>query len=178
MILSRTDRERLRKQFLPAVVKLMFVGEAPPASGRFFYRQDSGLFRAIKEVFVEYDPSINEMDFLAQFERLGCYLVDLCGKPVDRFEERERRRARTIGERHLAAALRELQPAILISVVRAIEPNVAAAIRLANWSGRHVALPYPGRWHRYRKVFQSELLTLLRSLSASASADDPRQRER
>jgi hypothetical protein len=169
MMLSQASRERLREQFLPSTVNLLFVGEAPPASGRFFYRQDSGLYRAVREVFMEYDRAIDDADFLVHFQRLGCYLVDLCGNPVDDLEPHERQQARKTGERHLSAILRELRPATLVSVVRSIEPNVAAAKDLANWRGRHLALPYPGRWHRYRKVFQGELLTLLRSLPSPAS---------
>jgi hypothetical protein len=173
---AQADRERLRAQFLPSPVRLLFVGEAPPASGRFFYQQDSGLFRAIREVFIQSDPAINESNFLVEFQRLGCYLVDLCGRPVDRLDLPERQRARKTGEKHLAALLRELQPAILVSVVRSIEPNVAAAKELANWSGTHVTLPYPGRWYKYRKVFQSELLTLLRSLPGMEKSRRVRQR--
>ena len=169
MIAPQLDRERIRAQFLPSPVHLLFVGEAPPASGRFFYRQDSGLFRAVREVFMEYIPAINEANFLVHFQGLGCYLVDLCGKPVDQLEPRERQQARKTSEWRLAAVLRELQPAILVSVVRSIEPNVAAAKELANWSGPHVALPYPGRWRRYREIFQRELLTLLRSMPATRS---------
>jgi hypothetical protein len=116
MIASQIERENLREQFLPFPVELLFVGEAPPASGRFFYRQDSGLFRAIREVFIEYDVAINESNFLVKFKHLGCYLVDLCGIPVDQLEQKKRLQARKTGEGHLATALRELQPAILVSV--------------------------------------------------------------
>jgi hypothetical protein len=48
MIDSQIEREHLREQFRPSPVELLFVGESLPASGRFFYRRDSGLFRTIK----------------------------------------------------------------------------------------------------------------------------------
>ena len=48
---ARRQRERLRQQFRPEAVRLLFIGESPPASGRFFYHGDSGLYRAIREVF-------------------------------------------------------------------------------------------------------------------------------
>jgi len=31
-------RERLRKRYRPSPVRILFVGESPPASGRFFYQ--------------------------------------------------------------------------------------------------------------------------------------------
>jgi hypothetical protein len=39
-------REHLRKHYRPDRVRILFVGESPPASGRFFYQADSGLYRA------------------------------------------------------------------------------------------------------------------------------------
>jgi hypothetical protein len=45
-------RERLRRRYRPDGVRILFVGEAPPASGRFFYQADSGLYRAVRDTFV------------------------------------------------------------------------------------------------------------------------------
>ena len=81
---------------------MLFVGEAPPASGRFFYQADSGLYRAIRDAFVDACPNIAEDNFLKSFQELGCYLVDLCGKPVDRMNSKQRRRACRDGEVRLA----------------------------------------------------------------------------
>ena len=85
-------RERLRRRYRPARVRILFVGEAPPASGRFFYQADSGLYRAVREAFVEAFPDVAAGDFLKAFQEMGCYLVDLCGKPVDRMAPRQRKR--------------------------------------------------------------------------------------
>jgi hypothetical protein len=164
---SSPDRERVREQFRPAEVELLLIGEAPPASGRFFYNRDSGLYRAVRDVFIEYDSSIEETNFLHRFMVLGCYLVDLCGRPVDRVEAHERQQASKAGENHLASVLQELRPPTIVSLVRATEPHVAASVRLAYWTGRQVALPYPGRWHKYRQVFRVELLALLHSIDLS-----------
>ena len=70
-------KEVLRERYRPAHVRLLFVGEAPPASGLFFYRADSGLYRAIRSAFVTAFPALRSEDFLASFQALGCYLVDL-----------------------------------------------------------------------------------------------------
>jgi hypothetical protein len=62
---------------------MLFVGESP-ASGRFFYRADSGLYRAIRQTFLSAFPDLKDADFLESFRQLDYYLVDLCGSPVDR----------------------------------------------------------------------------------------------
>lgn len=79
-------------------MRVLFVGEAPPASGRFFYQEDSGLYRAIRQALFEAFPVLRERDFLESFRALHCYLVDLCENPVDRLGSRQRLRARRDGE--------------------------------------------------------------------------------
>ncbi len=155
-------RERLRRRYRPAHVRILFVGEAPPASGRFFYQADSGLYRAVREAFVEAFPDVAAGDFLKAFQEMGCYLVDLCGKPVDRMAPRQRKRICLEGEARLARRLKQLRPKIVITVVRSISSNVKRSERRAGWLGEHVELPYPGRWYRYRKVFLEDLTSVLR----------------
>ena len=41
---------------------MLFVGESP-ASGRFFYRADSGLYRAIRQTFLSAFPDLKDADF-------------------------------------------------------------------------------------------------------------------
>ena len=72
-----SGRERLRKRYRPERVQILFVGESPPASGRFFYQADSGLYRAVKETFLTAIAPLAKNDFLDSFRSLGCYLVDL-----------------------------------------------------------------------------------------------------
>jgi hypothetical protein len=155
-------KERLRKRYRPARVKILFVGEAPPASGRFFYRADSGLYRAIRDAFAHACPALPNEDFLESFRAQGCYLVDLCGRPVDRLGRKARRRACVNGEARLARTLKRLQPDIAITLVRSIARNVRRAEGRAKWSGQRIELPYPGRWHRHRMEFLSGLAPVLR----------------
>jgi hypothetical protein len=143
-------------------VRLLFVGEAPPASGRFFYQADSGLYRAIRDAFFAALPDLREHDFLESFRSLNCYLVDLCGRPVDRLEARQRKQAHTEGEIRLGRMIRQLQPEIIITVVRSIAPNVIRAQQLSNWMGVHLVLPYPGRWKQHRVAFDELLIPVLR----------------
>jgi hypothetical protein len=156
------SRERLRRRYRPARVRLLFVGEAPPASGRFFYQADSGLYRAVRDAFARVFPKVDESDFLASFRGLGCYLVDLCGRPVDHLSRKERKMACLGGEARLARTLKQLSPKIAITVVRSVGVNVKRSEARANWHGQHIELPYPGRWQRHRARFLRELTVVLR----------------
>lgn len=167
------DKERLRERYRPERVRMLFVGEAPPASGRFFYNADSGLYRAIREAFISVLPSLREENFLQSFSDLGCYLVDLCGRPVDRLSQKSRRKFCEAGEPRLAQTLQDLRPEIIVTLVRSIATNVRRAKTAANWSGLHVELPYPGRWHQHRAEFLRVLKPLLRRTFSSRKRDRP-----
>lgn len=158
---STLARERLRRKYRPARVRLLFVGEAPPASGRFFYQADSGLYRAIREAFAIAFPTMQEGNFLESFRDLGCYLVDLCREPVDGLSKGQRRRTWLESEARLGAVLKRLRPRVVITVVRSVAPSVRRAQELANWAGPHVELPYPGRWRHHRVAFLKALVPVL-----------------
>jgi len=155
-------KEGLRRSYRPGHVRLLFVGEAPPASGRFFYQADSGLYRVVRHTFIEALPSLQDADFLTSFRDLGCYLVDLCGRPVDQLDRKERRQACIEGEARLGKLVTQLRPEIMITIVRSIAANVIRAQQRAGWTGKHLVLPYPGRWHSHRDAFAAELVPLLR----------------
>jgi len=135
------------------------IGESPPASGRFFYQRDSGLYRAARDAFQIHDSGINDANFLEAFQAAGCYLIDLCSDPVDRFSLKARRAACVAAEPALADTIIRLQPHAIATIVRSIEANVESAIAAARWSGPILNLPYPGRWKRHREIFVDGLAT-------------------
>lgn len=155
-------RERLRKRHLPDPVRILFVGESPPASGRFFYQADSGLYRAVRDTFATAFLLLPKSEFLDSFRSLGCYLVDLCGQPVDHMTRDARECACRAGEVRLARTIRELHPKIMVAVVRSIRQNVRRAQARAGWSDVYLELPYPGQWQRHRFEFERQLVPLLR----------------
>jgi hypothetical protein len=159
------DLERLRRRYRPAAVRLLFVGEAPPASGRFFYNRDSGLYRAIRDAFHSVDSSINDESFLATFQRTGCYLIDACPHPVDRFDPRSRRAACLAAEPLLSLRIKKLQPQAIVTLVRSIRNNVERATQRAGWHGPLLDVPYPGRWIRHREIFLDALVPRLKALA-------------
>jgi hypothetical protein len=159
---ARETRERRRRQYRPEDVRILFVGEAPPASGLFFYNENSGLYRAIRATFVKALPGFSEADFLTSFQSLGCYLVDLCGEPVDQMDVGPRKEICAHDESRLTETIRQLRPKLIVSVVRSIKKNVSHACKEANFEGQHVNLPYPGRWERHRIQFEQALTPILR----------------
>ena len=159
---KRLAQEQLRRGYRPEVVKILFVGESPPASGRFFYRADSGLYRAVRETFLRAFPTLANEEFLDSFRALGCYLVDLCSDPVDDLPRRERVRACRAGEVRLARTICALQPEVIVTIIRSIRENVERAQNQAGWRGFHLEVPYPGRWESHRIEFQKNLVPLLR----------------
>jgi hypothetical protein len=158
---SLPARERVRRLYRPDRVQILFVGEAPPASGRFFYLEDSGLYRAIRDTFIAAYPFLPNTGFLDAFRAFGCYLVDLCGQPVDDLPRSARASICFAGEARLARAIRTLRPKVIVTLVRSIRPNVNRAQIAAGWSGLHLELPYPGRWKHHRVEFQRQLVPLL-----------------
>jgi hypothetical protein len=172
-LLTRNQREALRESFRPKQIRLLFVGEAPPASGRFFYSGNSGLYRAMREAFKVVDPRINDENFLTMFQASGCYLTDLCPEPVDQLDVASRRRARLAGERLFSKKLIHLRPERIAPMLRTIANHVANAAARADWHGEIIELPYPGRWFRHRAEFVKALTPILRELVSLASALGP-----
>lgn len=161
---SRHQRETLRSSFQPGRLRLLFIGESPPASGRFFYQRDSGLYRAMRDTFRLVIPAIDDRNFLATFQAAGCYLIDLCLEPVDRLDAKARRIACRDGERSLSRRILQLQPLMIATMLRSIESNVSRAALNANWRGPCIHLPYPGRWRKHREVFSKALAPIIYDL--------------
>ncbi len=141
---SKPQRERLRRRYRPTEVRLLFIGESPPASGRFFYQGDSGLYRAIRNVFHAAYPSIAGADFLPLFQASGCYLIDACLEPVDRLDRVSRRAACQAGERSLSRNIAKLQPRAIVTLLRSIQDNVERGQQMRR-DGRVQSSSYPIR---------------------------------
>ena len=163
---ARRRQERRRLGFRPLRIRLLFVGESPPSSGRFFYQRDSGLYRAMRDTFCIVDPSITDTSFLSAFQTAGCYLIDLCREPVDHLDSRSRRAACLASETSLSRTIGRLRPSRIVTVVRSIEANVSRAAFRAGWHGPFLHLPYPGRWSRHKDRFGKDLVASITEVIA------------
>lgn len=85
--------EAARESFRPKQIRLLFIGESPPASGKFFYI-NSAMTTFTSYAFEKaYNKKFsNTEDFLNYFKTCGCYLDDLSHIPVDDMPSEQRER--------------------------------------------------------------------------------------
>ena len=86
--------KKLRKKYTPPEIKLIFLFESPPESGKYFY-DDKGsvnepLFRDMMKCFIPFAASTKE-EGLREFARLGYLLADSTYKPVNHLDDSQRK---------------------------------------------------------------------------------------
>lgn len=69
--------QQTRQDYLPDVVRVLFIGESPPAGGTFFYYANSNLYRATYEGLAAGELGAADGNFRRCFQHAGCYLEDL-----------------------------------------------------------------------------------------------------
>jgi hypothetical protein len=147
--------EELRKSFQPSRITTLFVGESPPRSGKFFYAQNTGLYRAMQSVFDWED------DFLAWFKAKGFYFDDLSLVPVNGMGRKERRQQCEASVASLATRMKGYQPAAIVIIGCSVDKWIRQA---ANEAGLEVPIyttTYPGRFQRLREQFKNEMASIL-----------------
>jgi hypothetical protein len=163
------ELEELRRRYRPHPIKVLFVGESPPARGTFFYKGDSGLARYTKLSFQQaYSLSDLAMaDFLHGFKAAGCYLDDLCLEPVNRMNALDRRAAWKREVEPFARRLATDSPRIIVPILRSIESSVRQAAERAGLLDQvQSALSHPSMGNHPRYVAElSRLLVELREAS-------------
>src|SRR4051812_20336030 len=90
--------ERTRRKYKPDDIRVLFIGESPPAGGEFFYLANSALYYATRQAFETAIPALRKReDFVRAFCALGCYLarrpVTGAGQPSRPERPRATRRA-------------------------------------------------------------------------------------
>lgn len=160
----------LRERYRPSTTRILFVGESSPAGGTHFYRANSNLYRATREAFglglsVALPP--DGAPFLAWFRELGCWLIDLADRPVNRSAPAERASAVDPGIPGLAHTLRQTRPQRVVVVLRRIAPAVRAAAREADVDEHAIdVLPFPTR--QWRPVYVRQLAGIVGELLGGA----------
>jgi hypothetical protein len=155
------DFGALQRGYEPTELRILFVGESPPASGRYFYVGNSLLYSAMRDAFEDSLGRGPRGGFLDFFQDLGCYLTDLSNVPVNQlpFGARERTAARRAGIPGLVDLIRERKPAAIVGVLLDIEPEIREALQDSGESSTVHLLPFPRGQERTRFVRQlSELL--------------------
>lgn len=156
--------ERTRRRFTPTEVRVLFIGESPPAGGTFFYYANSNLYKATRSAFEAAIPALrDEPDFLNAFTRLGCYVEDLCEQAVNHLDLRDptRLHARAEGVRPLARRIQGWSPRAIVVVMKAIADDAAAALTAAGLDAvDREELPFPARHY---DQYVRRLTSLVRS---------------
>jgi hypothetical protein len=168
---SDDSRERLRSQYRPNDVEVLFVGESAPDGGTFFYSADSHLFHAVREACVRAYGDVPEGDaFLDWFRDRHFWLYDLADRPVNRMRGRPRRTAVEAGTIRLARLIRELGPDFVVAIKESIAPTVRQAAELARHPQQRVrVLPFP--LYQWRRRFVDELAYFLGAEPRSGGQD-------
>lgn len=157
--------EDIRESYRPKVIRLLFIGESPPANGSFFYLGNSNLYRHTQQAFADafgrtFDDGHN---FLRFFKEQECYLDDLCNKPVNQIKGKAmRRQMRRDSQQSLAERITSYQPEAIVVVMKAISKDVEEALRIADSPLKPIAvLPFPGRWPSHIKDYTRGLVQVL-----------------
>jgi hypothetical protein len=147
---KRVSISTLRQRYRPNRIRLLFVGESPPANGRFFYAANSNLYRYTAEAFERvFKADRRERDlFLRRFQRLGCYLVDLCNTPANQLSQAARAELRRAGVGRLRRLMKQYEPDAVVCVMQGIVPFVREALRGTRLrDGSLLQLPFPAFGH-------------------------------
>jgi hypothetical protein len=157
------DREELRRSFRPKKIKILFVGESPPANGAFFYVY-SPMTKYMAQVFAQVrgEGFRSLADFLKFFKAKGCYLDDLSHEPVDDLSRPERLEVIESCIDVFSERLREFQPKHVIAVLKRIEAPVREAVQRTGLRVPFDVVPFPGHGHQPR--FVDELSKILKPL--------------
>lgn len=120
--------EEIRQSYKPKKINLLFIAESPPKGGTFFYLRNSNLYFAIKQGFDIVFGNQDNKDFLNFFKEQGCYLDDLCLKPVNGLPFTTRQEERITGINPLAERIKEIEPKVIIILMKEIEGEIRTAI--------------------------------------------------
>ena len=151
--------ESLRLSFKPTRVRVLLVGESPPAGGTFFYLANSTLYTYTRGAFarvygpVAFGPGGTASGFLEFFQQRGFYLDDLCLEPVNHMAPTERRVTCSASAQGFASRLAALKPDALVAVKMTLDKDIRAAMALASVADLPLyVLPHPACGNQKRYV--------------------------
>jgi putative transcriptional regulator len=137
-----SNAKKLRDHYRPKKIKVLFVGEAPPAGETFFYAGNSHMYRHLRETLQSRlgDPQ----DFLQAFKDRGYFLDDLVLEPFDQIPPQKRTPILRKNVPLLAQRMTRYQPEIVVTLLKRIGRHVEHAISLAGADVKHYCVPFPG----------------------------------
>jgi len=157
---------KLRNKHLPEELKLIFVLESPPASGKYFYdksgKTSESLFNELMKA-LSYIPS-DKKDGLEFFKNKGFFLVDATYKPVNKLKGIERNHTILSDFDNLVADLKNLNSDKRVSLIL-IKANICRLLEAKLQSegfyvlNESAVIPFPSTGQQ--KKFHIEINKLL-----------------
>lgn len=151
----KRDPENIRASFRPNKIRVLMIGESPPAGGTFFYFGNSNLYHyTVKAFSSAYGQSFpTHKVFFKYFKSSGFYLDDLCIEPVNNMVLKERKSHRMRGVSPLATRIKLYSPEVILCLMKGIEADVRAAVQQAGFSHtRFYSFPFPSQGNQTRYV--------------------------
>lgn len=158
--------EQIRNQYRPDRIRILFVGESPPASGKFFYNGNSQMARNVRKILGELLLGGTE-DFFSKFKTSGCYLDDLVLVPVNKSSKSLRRQAKRNAIPDLAKRIEEYQPVVVVALLKSIERDVREAVAESGVDAQFHATHFPGNGQQGK--FEMDIRRLLPVLKGALS---------
>jgi hypothetical protein len=147
---------KLRDNFTPSKIKLIFIAESPPASGKYFYSPDGGtdepLFAAMMKCVLKIKPETKEPG-LEAFKQNGFLLVDATYEPINKGLSEIQRDTKileaydSLVKDLISIDSTKKAPLILIkaNICKLLEPKLADDGFYVKNNG--VIIPFPVVWH-------------------------------
>jgi len=159
---EKMEIEELRERFKPENVRVLLVGESPPAEGTFFY--DRSLMttytkKAFESALGQSFPTNTE--FFEHMKQTGFYLEDLSQVPVDKLPSAEREAKLVEESERFAERVAQMRPEAVVIVLRKIEKIVRQALSRAGSAAEVYVLPFPGNGHQTK--YQAQLIPIVRA---------------
>lgn len=161
----QTNLERIRRNYRPESIRVLFIGESPPYNGTFFYMDTptpTFLLRYTMDAFEEvYHQKWQEpTSFLCFFQSQGCYLDDLCHEPINHLGKKPRLAERKGAIQPLSERIKDMKPSSIVVVMKGIEKYVTQAT--GNAPIPQYILSFPSHGHQIK--YKEGLVKILRML--------------
>lgn len=128
--------KKINSQFRPDIIKVLLIGESPPAKEKFFFflAPNADLYNFTKQAFeIVYNNQLKNSDnFLNFFKNLGCFLDDLCEEPINHYKDdfsKEKKRMDSINS--LSSRIKEYNPIVVIGIMKKIKNHIIEAINIS-----------------------------------------------
>ncbi len=153
------ETEEIRQHYMPDKIRLLLIGESPPAKGKFFYVKSAMTTYTSNAFEKSFGVTFhNNEGFLDYFMRCGCFLDDLSHSPVDDLPRNEREKALRRCIEPLSERIRQVDPSVIVIVIvivlKKIERFVREAILKSGCNPEIYVLPFPGNCHQKKYIEQ------------------------